>query len=304
MLERQEEEFHNAMDESEEDVFGNGFSLEQEGQEVEFHDAPDGREETETRETKDKIQPLTKLQTLERTAKRLGQKMMETLGWITGTALGSKAGPAPSPLQTNTWGMVRPPRAGIGTEPWNLVSQIFDMMRDVVLRNIRRTEAVPVATLRSQSFSADKGNQKQGIGGKRVMHAYCSMCMAWHSGIHGTAEKIDSPDWAHGGLPHRSRECALTVVQQNQWRINDLGMGCVLSNFDGTNAFGATRRELLISTSQKAASEKDRIFAADSLLHGSMTLRTSGGSTFSPMTAPTPGSMRSTRVRPCSGRWT
>ena len=54
------------------------------------------------------------------------------------------------------------------------------------------------------------------------MHAYCSMCMAWHSGIHGRAEKIDRPDWAHGGLPHRSRECALTVVQQSQWSLNEL----------------------------------------------------------------------------------
>ena len=54
-------------------------------------------------------------------------------------------------------------------------------------------------------------------------------------------------------------------------------MECVLSNFDGTNAFVATRRDLLISTSQKAASEKDRMFAADSLLHGSMTLQARDG---------------------------
>ena len=66
-------------------------------------------------------------------------------------------------------------------------------MWDVSLRKIRRTDAVPLSMLRSQSFSADKGNQKPGIGGKRVMHAYCSMCMAWHSGIHGRAEKIDRP---------------------------------------------------------------------------------------------------------------
>ena len=65
--------------------------------------------------------------------------------------------------------------------------------------------------------------------------------LAWHSGIHGRAEKIARPDWAHGGLPHRSRECALTVVQQSHWRLNELGLGCVLSKFDGTKAFGATR---------------------------------------------------------------
>ena len=101
--------------------------------------------------------------------------------------------------------------------------------------------------------------------------------MAWHSGIHGRAERIDRLDWAHGGLPHRSRESALTVVQQGQWRLNELGLGSVLSNFDGTNAFGATRSELLISTAQKAAKGNDRMFVADSLQHGSMTLQARDG---------------------------
>ena len=128
-------------------------------------------------------------------------------------------------------------------------------MWDVPLRKIRRTDAVPLAMLRSQSFSADKGNQKPGTGGKRVMHAYYSMRLASHRGNHGRAEKFDRPDWTHGGLPHRSRECALTVVQQSQWRLNELGLGSVLSNFDGTNAFEATRREFLISTAQKAVKE-------------------------------------------------
>ena len=144
-------------------------------------------EETEARETQDRIQPTTKLLTLERTGKRLGQKMMETMGWIPGTSLGSKAGPAPSPLQASKRRNERPP--GIGTEQWNLVSPIFNMMWDVVLRKIRPTDAVPLAMLRPQSFSADKGNQKPGIGGKRVMLAFCSCSMAWHSGIHGRAAK-------------------------------------------------------------------------------------------------------------------
>ena len=108
------------------------------------------------------------------------------------------------------------PRASIAM--WNLVSPRFDTMWDVSLRKIRRTDAVLVAMLRSQSFSADRGNQKPGIGGQRVMHAYCSMCMAWHSGIHCRAEKINRPDWAHGGLPRHSRE-------QSQWRLNELGLG-------------------------------------------------------------------------------
>ena len=63
-------------------------------------------------------------------------------------------------------------------------------MWDSSLRKIRRTDAVPLAMLRSQSFSADKGNQKPGIGGKIVMHANCSMSMAWHSRIHGRAETV------------------------------------------------------------------------------------------------------------------
>ena len=123
-----------------------------------------------------------------------------------------------------------------------------------MLRKIKRTDAVALAMLTSQSFSADGGNQKPGIGGKRVMHALCSCSMAWHSGIHGRAPKTDRPDWANGGLAHR--RLALTVVQQTQWRGLDWCV-CVLSNFDGTNTFGATRLNLLISTSQQAAIEKD-----------------------------------------------
>ena len=51
----------------------------------------------------------------------------------------------------------------------------------------------------------------------------------------------------------------------------------MLSNFDDTNAFGPTRRELLISTSKKASKENDRLFAADSLQYGSMTLQARDG---------------------------
>ena len=98
-------------------------------------------------------------------------------------------------------------------------------MWDFSLRKIRRTDAVPLAMLRSQRFSADKGNQKPGIGGNRVMHAYCSMCMSWHSGIHGRAEKIDRPDWAHGGVPHRSRESALTVSSAESMETQGDGTG-------------------------------------------------------------------------------
>ena len=57
----------------------------------------------------------------------------------------------------------------------------------------------------------------------------------------------------------------------------ELGLGSVLSNFDGTNAFGATRSDLLITTSQQAAMEKDRMFAAISLQHGNMTLQARDG---------------------------
>ena len=116
MLERQEEQFQEAFDGSEEDVFGHGVTWDE--------------EENVAREEQESNKPMTKLQTLERMTKRLGQKMMETLGWIPGTALGSKAGPAPCPVQANTWGMERPPRAGIGTAKWNLVSTRFDKMCD------------------------------------------------------------------------------------------------------------------------------------------------------------------------------
>ena len=120
----------------------------------------------------------------------------------------------PSPSQASKWRTRREWELGLSSGA--LVSPIFDMMWDVVLRKIRRTDAVALTMLRSQSFSADGGNQKPGIGGKRVMHALCSCGMAWHSGIHGRAPKTDRLDWAHGGLAHRS--LALTVVQQSQWR--------------------------------------------------------------------------------------
>ena len=43
------------------------------------------------------------------------------------------------------------------------------------------------------------------------------------------------------------------------------------------NAFGATRHDLLITTSQHAAMEEDKMIAADSLQHGSMTLLARNG---------------------------
>ena len=43
------------------------------------------------------------------------------------------------------------------------------------------------------------------------------------------------------------------------------------------HAFSATRRELLIATSQKMAKKNDIMFAADSLLHGSMTQQARDG---------------------------
>ena len=127
MLERQEEEFQEAFDGSE---VGHGVAWDE--------------EENVAREEQERTQPPTKLQTLDRMTKRLGQKMMEIMGWTPGTAFGSKVGPASSPVQANTWGLERPPRAGIGTEPWNLVSPMSDRMWDVVLRKIRRTDAVPL----------------------------------------------------------------------------------------------------------------------------------------------------------------
>ena len=183
-------------------------------------------EENVAREEQERHKPLTKLPALERMTKRLGQNLMEKNGdGYLAQHLVQKQEPAPSSVQANTWGMERPPTAGIGSTRWNLVSPRFDTMWDFSLRKIRQTDAVPLAMLRSQSFSADKGNQKPASGGKRVMHACCSMCMAWHSGIHGRAERIDRPDLAHGGLPHRSSESALTVVQQSQWRLNEMGTG-------------------------------------------------------------------------------
>ena len=70
MLEIQEEESQEAFDGSEEDVFGHGSR---------------GIENV-AREEQERIQPPTKLQTLERMTKRLGQMMMEKMGWTLDTA--------------------------------------------------------------------------------------------------------------------------------------------------------------------------------------------------------------------------
>ena len=73
-LERQEEEFQEAFDGSEEDVFGRGVTWDD--------------EENVAREEQERNKPQTKLQTIERMTKRQGQKMMEQMRWKLGTALG------------------------------------------------------------------------------------------------------------------------------------------------------------------------------------------------------------------------
>ena len=77
----------------EEDVFGHGVSWE--------------GGERKARETKGRIQPPTKLQTLERTAKRLGQKMMETMGWILHTDQKQDPRPHRCKRATGEWSIRR-----------------------------------------------------------------------------------------------------------------------------------------------------------------------------------------------------
>eukprot|EP00959_Pyramimonas_sp_CCMP1952_P139250 2914606-Pyramimonas_sp.AAC.1 len=57
---------------------------------------------------------------------------------------------------------------------------VFQQLLDQLLMKCRTSQVTPLAWHRSISFDADKNNGKPGIGGKRIMHAYGSMSMAWH----------------------------------------------------------------------------------------------------------------------------
>eukprot|EP00959_Pyramimonas_sp_CCMP1952_P454635 9470204-Pyramimonas_sp.AAC.1 len=95
---------------------------------------------------------------------------------------------------------------------------------------------------RSHSFATEKANNKIGIAGKRIMHAYCAASMAWHGGIHRRALPIVRPHFAHGGLARRSRENAALVLLATKWGCERAGRSLIMSNFDCTNAFASTDR--------------------------------------------------------------
>eukprot|EP00959_Pyramimonas_sp_CCMP1952_P290500 6075999-Pyramimonas_sp.AAC.1 len=80
------------------------------------------------------------------------------------------------------------------------------------------------------------------------MHSYCSWGLAWHAGIHERALEVERPDWAHGGLKHRSRESAPVTLQSAQWSCRQAQLLYVTINVDCTNAFASTRREVLEAT--------------------------------------------------------
>ena len=143
VLERQEEKFQEAFDGSEEDVFGHGVTWDE--------------EENVEKEDQERIQPPTTLQTLERMTKRLGQKMMEKWDGHFAQHLVRKQDPPPLRCKRIHGEWNDRQERELGRRCGNLVSPRFDTMWDVVMRKIRRTDAVPLAILRSQSFSADKG---------------------------------------------------------------------------------------------------------------------------------------------------
>ena len=130
----------------------------------------------------------------------------------------------------------------------------------------------PLDWHRSNAFDAEKHNGKQGIGSKRIMHAYCSMGMAWFRGIHRRGTQPDHPAWAHGGLAHRSRENALTCISSLQWRADQSGDSAVHSNYDCTNAFASTKRALLEVYASKYAREEDQAHAVRAIQYPTFSM--------------------------------
>eukprot|EP00959_Pyramimonas_sp_CCMP1952_P031768 666387-Pyramimonas_sp.AAC.1 len=99
----------------------------------------------------------------------------------------------------------------------------------------RSTQTTPLAWHRSKAFGADKNNGRQGVLGKRIMHAYCSVGMSWHAGIHRRGTPFQHATWAQGGLPHRCRENALATLMTMKWKAEQLGYSSVYTSYDCSN---------------------------------------------------------------------
>ena len=119
----------------------------------------------------------------------------------------------------------------------------YNKFKEVMVQ-IRRTVRTPVDWHRSKAFLQSKNNTAGGIRGQRVIHCFDHAGAAWYS-----AQLKEHPPnpmyWEHGGWRGRSREEAIIVQNQSQWRLAQAGRSHVLSLYDAANAFGCTKKESL-----------------------------------------------------------
>ena len=166
----------------------------------------------ERREDEEELEMYTTLGKLKK-----GRQMMLKMGWVFGTMLGKQplpdGGRAKEACEQKPYHMVRAATAGLGTpelcaapqwglpggnaeggepSPSNRGQTALRRLRQILVK-CRTAETTPLDWHRSNAFDAEKHNGKQGIGSKRIMHAYCSMGMAWFRGIHGRGEQPDHP---------------------------------------------------------------------------------------------------------------
>ena len=132
------------------------------------------------------------------------RRQLERMGWQQGEPIGLRqrrdnAEPQ-GVLDEKHWTIGRAPRAGVGTDLPRLEATTFKEYYDRFFVLLRQAQAVPIAMLKSKAFSTDKANGKQGIAGKRILHAHCAWSMAYHSGVHKRSPPVLRPSWAHGGL--------------------------------------------------------------------------------------------------------
>ena len=109
------------------------------------------------------------------------------------------------------------------------------------------------------------------------MQAYCSFGMAWYSGIHKRGEPIFHQAWAQGGLAHRSRENAIITTSAAQRRAAQGNLGSIATNYDGTNAFAATKKASLETVAWKTSEEHDKLFALEAVRRTTLGMEASDG---------------------------
>eukprot|EP00959_Pyramimonas_sp_CCMP1952_P012153 256636-Pyramimonas_sp.AAC.1 len=113
-----------------------------------------------------------------------GRKILQKLGWDPGETAGARQRaegvPAQEMIEDPHWQFGRTGLSGVGMPLFSEVEYDAPKMLLRIMEHFRQCHAIPLDMLRSHSFAAEKANNKLGIAGKRIMHAYCAAGMAWH----------------------------------------------------------------------------------------------------------------------------